>query len=542
MDTSDCIQSVMDTHFPHCNLHRVDTRGALSDALQSQQWNLMFSEMELADFNADELPDIFERYKLSIPVALIADADVRHIATNCLEYVTSQLVHCDKQYLHHLPVTVEALLKKAEQQQQQHLYEQRLIESEERFLDVFNNTSDLIQCIAPDGSFLYTNNAWRRAMGYSREEVQALNLVDVLHPDSLDCCQQRFKLLMQGRELPEIDFKFVTRSGETLHLMGECGSIVKDGVATSTRGIFRNVTETVHAEQALKASEARYQALYDNAPDIYTTLDSKGRILSVNKTGLDMLGYSEEEVRGKPAIDIVHPEDQDRVASHAVDVFSNGCDDSGIEYRKIRKDGTEIWVHQRMNVVDYSGESQLMVICRDITVRRALQEKLAYHASHDSLTQLINRRELETRLERVLSDMSPHDSHILCFLDLDEFKAVNDMNGHAAGDELLKQVTLIFREYMRSRDTLARIGGDEFAILMEHCPIAAAISLIEKIITTISEFHFDWRAQTFTIGVSIGVSKLRAGHDVSEMLDIVDAACYKAKANGRGCYYIDEAE
>jgi diguanylate cyclase (GGDEF)-like protein/PAS domain S-box-containing protein len=540
-DTSNCIKNALKTHFPDFYIHRVDTKHALSQALEDKQWNLIFSEMELSDFSANELPEIFEQYELNIPVALIAGRGSEKVASRCLEYGTCQLIQCDQRYLHHLPATISALLKRAETKRQKSLAEQQLLESEERYLDIFNNTSDLIQCILPDGSFIYTNNAWRKAMGYSQEEVQLLNLMDVLHPETKNCCQDRFARLQAGENLPAIDFEFITKSGETLHLFGECGSIVKNGAVTSTRGIFRNVTETVRVEQALKDSEKRYQSLYDLAPDIYTIMNNNGTILSLNQTGADVLGYSKEEVIGQSVENIIHPEDQQRVIAHITELFNSEKDDESIEYRKVRKDGSVLWVHQCAKLDQDDGEPRLLVVSRDITERRELQEKLTFHATHDSLTQLINRRELESRLKRVLSDMSEHDYHVLCFLDLDNFKIINDVNGHAAGDELLRQVTGILRENIRSRDTLARIGGDEFVVLMEHCQLSVAVKLAEKIQKIIDEFEFNWHEQVFSIGVSIGVTRLQADKTVELVLSTADAACYKAKKNGRSCIHLDES-
>ena len=540
-DTSNCIKKALKTHFSDFYLHRVDTKYALSQALEDKQWNLLFSEMELSDFSANELPEILDEYELNIPVALIAGRGSVNVASRCLEYGTCQLIQCDQQYLHYLPATVSALLKRAELKRLKSLAEQKLIESEERYLDIFNNTSDLIQCISPDGSFIYTNNAWRKAMGYTREEVQLLNLMDVLHPETKSCCQDRFARLQAGENLPAIEFNYLTKSGGTLHLFGECGSIVKNGAVTSTRGIFRNVTETVRVEQALKDSERRYQSLYDLAPDIYTTINSRGSILSINQTGADVLGYSKEQVIGQSVKIIIHPEDQQRVMAHITGLFNSEGDNKGIEYRKVRKDGSVLWVHQCAKLDQDKGEPRLLVVCRDITVRRELQEKLTYHATHDSLTKLINRRELENRLKRVLSDMSEHDYHVLCFLDLDNFKIINDINGHAAGDELLRQVTGILRDNIRSRDTLARIGGDEFVVLMEHCQLDVAVKIAEKIQKIIAEYKFNWRAQTFSIGISIGVTRLHTDKTVELVLSTADAACYKAKENGRSCIHVDES-
>lgn len=413
------------------------------------------------------------------------------------------------------------------------LAEEMRRDSEERYLDVFDNTSDLIQCASPDGSFIYTNRAWREALGYTEQEVASLNLLDVLHPDSMACCQDRFARLLNGEVLTCITFKFLTKSGETVHLAGDCGSIVKHGEAVSTRGIFKNVTDTVEAEAALKVSEARYQALYEHAPDIYTTINPAGEILSINRMGANMLGYDVGELIGESASKVIHPEDQRAVFIYVGRQFTDPKPDQEIEYRNVRKDGSIFWVHQRVTLDPDTKDPRLLVVCRDVTEKRKLEEKLAYQAAHDTLTNLINRREFEQRLQRVLSsDLEPGDEHVLCYLDLDQFKIINDTCGHIAGDDLLRQVATLLQGQMRSRDTLARLGGDEFAVLMEYCPIDRAKIFAEKIRVTVQSFRFHWRAKTFSIGVSIGLLPIQTGLNLADTIGLADSACYAAKKGG----------
>jgi diguanylate cyclase (GGDEF)-like protein len=129
----------------------------------------------------------------------------------------------------------------------------------------------------------------------------------------------------------------------------------------------------------------------------------------------------------------------------------------------------------------------------------------------------------------------------LCFLDLDQFKVINDTCGHIAGDELLRQVAALLKGLVRSRDTLARIGGDEFAVLMEHASLDKALHLAEKIRATIEGFEFHWRAQRFSIGVSIGVVPIQVGHSITDTLNMADMACYTAKKEGRNRVHVRAA-
>ncbi|MFQ5644995.1 MAG: EAL domain-containing protein [Thiogranum sp.] len=520
---------------------RIGSRAELLATLDRQAWDLLICELQLDDFNALDASTLIRSHDLNIPVILIAETGTEDIALRCLEAGVDQFITPNTHGFLRLPVLVQTLCERTANEHGLHLKKSELHASRDYYLDVFDNTSDLIQCLAADGSFLYTNRAWRETMGYTEDEVRSLTLLDVLHPDSRACCQDRFSRLQGGEELSQISFKFISKSGQIIHLTGDCGSLIKDGEAVSTRGIFKNVTETVQAEQALRASEARYQTLYEHAPDIYTTVGRDGTILSINHTGAGILGYRVEELINKPAATVIHPDDLPLVLEHMERQFNRQGPDHGIEYRKIRKDGSLLWVHQRASLDPGEQEPRLLVVCRDITDRRHLEDQLAYQATHDALTDLINRREFEKRLSRVLaSQQAQAGEHALCYLDLDQFKFVNDSCGHIAGDELLRQVSGLLAGQIRSRDTLARLGGDEFAVLMEHCPIERAASLAEQIRISIENYQFQWAERRFSLGVSIGLLPLRGISSLKDALSLSDAACFTAKAKGRNQIHVHD--
>lgn len=539
-ETVAVIEGSLNKHQAGYMLHRIERHEELLNAMAGKQWHIALSELDLADFSALDIAKLIQASDMHLPLVVIKDSGDEAAAIRCMEEGLYHSIQCSAQYLQRLPKFINELMKNAEAENGRRLLEKRLVESEERYLDIFDNTSDLIQCIAPDGRFIYTNRTWRAILGYGENEVNHLNLLDVLHPDSQLCCQDRFKRLLDGETLTKIEFKFVTKAGETIHLAGDCGSIVRDGEVISTRGIFRNITDTVRAETALRASEARYQALYENAPDIYTSINDKGEILSINHAGAKMLGYEVPELIGESAAILIHPEDQQVVFDYVKQAFQDGNLDDGIEYRKIRKDGGVFWVHQRVRLEPDAKEPRLLVVCRDVTEKRNLEEQLAYQATHDTMTNLINRREFERRLQRVLSSDSGVEQHVLCFMDLDKFKIINDTCGHKAGDELLRQVATLLQGQMRSRDTLARLGGDEFGVLMEHCSISQATGFAEKIRATIGNFKFYWRSEHFTLGVSIGLVLLQNGYTITDAIDLADAACYNAKKQGRDCIHVHE--
>ena len=538
-DTAVAIQQQLGVQFENPICHRVSTRAELVEALDEGVWDLAVSELELDDFNALDLVGLSRQRGLELQTVLIAETGIEELALRCLEQGIDQCILSNEENIRRLPALVKSLLSRAQSLQRQKRVEAELRKSEERYLDVVDNTNDLIQCLATDGAFIYTNRAWREVMGYSEAELSSMTLMDVLHPDSLRCCQERFERLKAGETLSQIEFKFIAKTGETVHLRGDCGSIIKDGETISTRGIFRNITDRVEAEQALRASEARYQALYENAPDINTVLDTFGTILSINRIGAESLGYTVDELIGQSVTRLIHPEDISFVSAYIEKQFNAAGRDSGIEYRKIRKDGSVFWVHLRANREPRAQEPCLLAVCRDITDRRRLEDQLSYQASHDALTDLINRREFEHRLGRLLVRTEQHPGdHVLCYLDLDQFKIINDTCGHVAGDELLRQVASLLTGQIRSRDTLARLGGDEFAVLMEHCPIGRAGVLADHIREAIENFRFQWHERRFSLGVSIGLVPLRSGDSIKDALSLADSACYAAKEKGRNRIHV----
>ena len=190
-----------------------------------------------------------------------------------------------------------------------------------------------------------------------------------------------------------------------------------------------------------------------------------------------------------------------------------------------------IFLTQRMVSQVDRAEREL----KELKLGQEYSVKLAYHASHDPLTNLVNRLEFEKRLALALHTAVSQDrQHIVMYLDLDQFKIVNDTSGHAAGDQLLRQVGALLREQVREGDSLARLGGDEFGVLLENCPMQEAIGIADKLRQCIADFRFVSEGKAFSIGASIGVVQVADGMlNLTDILSAADAACYTAKEKGR---------
>jgi diguanylate cyclase (GGDEF)-like protein/PAS domain S-box-containing protein len=205
------------------------------------------------------------------------------------------------------------------------------------------------------------------------------------------------------------------------------------------------------------------------------------------------------------------------------------------ECRLTPKNGESRWVEISLSKVHVEVGDLVIGVMRDITERVKILAVVHHHARHDDLTGLVNRREFERRLNELFeSAKNRHAEHVLLYLDLDQFKVVNDTCGHMAGDELLRQLAVQAREQIRRHDTFARLGGDEFGVLLENCQMDQALDIAEKLRQTISRFRFQWKERSFEISASIGVCAIAMeSESPASILSNADAACYVAKDNGR---------
>jgi len=202
----------------------------------------------------------------------------------------------------------------------------------------------------------------------------------------------------------------------------------------------------------------------------------------------------------------------------------------------VRRDGTEVPIGDSAAPLrDRHGTTiGVVLVFHDVTERRRAARKLSHEATHDALTGLVGRKEFEERLARVLAEAAAGVAeHVLCYLDLDRFKLVNDSCGHEAGDDLLRKIARLLGGRLRSRDTLARLGGDEFGVLLEYCSLTKAEEIAGKLARAIEEFPYVWGERSFSLGASIGVVAITAASGrPADVLRAADEACYAAKDAG----------
>lgn len=264
-----------------------------------------------------------------------------------------------------------------------------------------------------------------------------------------------------------------------------------------------------------------------------------------NKAAEDFLKY-QHELEGVDVLDIFQHRHEKLVKNklEQMEVYKSITEgtrfvnDNGIFWCQ---DNSVIPVHYSINpLIEDKQISGAVIIFRDISEAKKAAQQMDFLASHDSLTGLINRREFEARLTSLIeSAVYLNQTHILCYLDLDQFKIVNDTCGHVAGDELLRQLTMILQQIIRRNDTLARLGGDEFGVLLENCNLAKAMEIAEELRKSVQEFRFAWDGKAFSIGVSIGLVELNdLTEDATDALSSADSACYMAKDLGRNRIHV----
>ena len=288
----------------------------------------------------------------------------------------------------------------------------------------------------------------------------------------------------------------------------------------------------------IRASEGTFRAAFHQAAVGMLKMSSDGRILEANEAICIVLGYSSAQIRQKRIADLLHPDDRSAIVAEgfALDwsVLEIPC-----EHRFVCEDGATRWVRWTASRIegDPGDRERVFAIIEDISDSRRLADEMKYQASHDALTGLVNRREIEQRLRRGID--SAHRcqrEHAFLFVDLDQFKLINDTCGHVAGDQLLRQIAGVLMLHMRGNDWMGRLGGDEFAVLLENTGIEEALRIAERLRRALSASTFPWEGRRFNVTCSIGIARVSAGPmEVGDVLRAADRACYQAKEDGRNC-------
>ncbi len=424
--------------------------------------------------------------------------------------------------------------------------EQALAESESRWHNALESAGQGVWDHDIRKDDMFYSRMWRRMRGIPDDEqvdpAQEAWLAR-LHPEDVPRILATVNKQDSGEDGHDtLEYRERHRDGHWIWILSRGKPIEWDenGVPVRTVGTDTDITRLKVAEALLAEEKERFRVTLDSIGEGVIAADAEGHLQYMNPVAEMLTGWSSAEALGLPLTDIFVTK-HESTGEGADDVMvaclaSGGTREIEDDVILVARNGTGRGISGSASPVrDESGHTiGAVLVFKDVTDLQEEQRRLAHSANHDVLTGLPNR----SAFSRVLAEANRQVAggnrhHALCFIDLDRFKPVNDTAGHAAGDELLREVASVIRSCCRAQDFAARIGGDEFVVLLSDCAPANANRVAQKIVDAIAAIRFIWEGAEYTVGASVGVAPLTASAD-HNALAAADAACYAAKAGGRG--------
>lgn len=366
--------------------------------------------------------------------------------------------------------------------------------------------------------------------------------VQWIHPEDRTRVQADLRRAMVGEPVAGVEFRVIWPDGGVHHLRSAMRAVpASDGRPAGLVGLNWDVTAQRLAEAGLRRERELLQVTLQSIGDAVITTDEQGDVTWMNPVAERLTAWTSEEARGLPVtrvFQIVHEQTRD----HARDPIAACLAESRVvglapETLLLSRDGAEYGIEDSAAPIRDADGTVLgaVLVFHDVTEQRRLSGEMRFRATHDALTGLHNRQEIEARLRAVLAEASADGiTHTLMYIDLDQFKVVNDTCGHAAGDQLLQQVARLIGDTVRSRDLLARLGGDEFAVLLERCTPEQGQRVAQSICDRLEVYRFNHDGHRFRIGASIGLAPVDARFPTAAaVLQAADSACFAAKEEGR---------
>ena len=435
-------------------------------------------------------------------------------------------------------------------------FEHALRNSEERFKLAVSGTNDGVWDWNMLTDEVYYSPRFRQLLGFGPDETMSsiTELISRLHPEDQTQAQAVLQSHLKSGTPFDVELRLLTKAGIYKWFRARGQSVRRpDGKAIRLAGAIADITDKKLADAQLFAEKERAEVTLASIGDAVITTDGSGMVDYFNPVAEELTGWPSAQAKGQRIESVFKVIDEttreeafDSIAmvlrtGRAVSMSSNLV--------LVRRDGTEILINKSdAPIRDRSGQvTGIVMIFHDVSREGQYAARLSYQASHDALTGLINRHEFEHRLSLALKSATRfRRNHSLLYLDLDQFKVVNDTCGHAAGDDLMRRIGALLLGHLREGAVLGRLGGDEFGVLLEDCPLEHATRIAEDLLQTIKDFRFSWMAMPFTVGASIGVVCIaEGGSTLEEVLRAADAACYMAKEKGRNrvnVYRADDSE
>jgi diguanylate cyclase (GGDEF)-like protein/PAS domain S-box-containing protein len=414
--------------------------------------------------------------------------------------------------------------------------------SEAKFRGLFESMMEGVYQTSRDGRILVANPAFVNLMGYASAEELYQIPVGSLYWNAGD--RETFvRRVESDGELRNEEYVLRRKDGSMLVVL-DSSRVVRDkqGRISGYEGTLTDITERKKAETAVFQAKERAQITLQSIGDAVITTDSEGRIDYMNPVAESLTGWESREAEGQligEVLTVVDESTREAAESPVMRCLREGQVLGLAEHTVLlNRRGQELAIQDSAAPIrDRAGNLiGAVMVFHDVSKERRLHRALHYQASHDALTGLINRREFENRLTAAVENARQDAAvrHALLYLDLDQFKLVNDTCGHPAGDQLLKQITGVLQSRVRNGDTLARLGGDEFGILLQSCSLDQALRIAEGLRQAIRDFRFIWQDGVLEVGASIGIVEISSETPtVANVMSAADVACYSAKDLGR---------
>jgi diguanylate cyclase (GGDEF)-like protein/PAS domain S-box-containing protein len=429
--------------------------------------------------------------------------------------------------------------------------EEALRNSEAKFRGLFEGVIEGVYQSTRDGRLVSVNSAFVKMLGYSSaEEMYALPSSVMLYWSPTDRAEFVRRVDADG-EVRSMEVVLRRRDGtQVVALENSRGVRDGSGRIVGYEGTVSDITERKRAEQAIYAEKDRALVTLQSIGDAVITTDAAARIDYLNPVAERLTGWAMEDARGRFIGEVLQLIDEStrKPVAYTLDRVLQAGETSSPSDRNVlvNRRGEELAIQDTASPIRNREGVAIgaVIVFGDVTKERRLKRALSYQASHDALTGLINRREFDARLEAAVTSAQRGEAeYVLLYVDLDQFKVVNDTCGHSAGDRLLRDITSLLQTRVRSSDTIARLGGDEFGLLLERCSLEQAERVADSIRQAIHGYRFLWGANSLSVGASIGVVRIASETtSAAAVLSAADIACYAAKDEGRNRVQVYERD